>query len=128
LFEGTSARVSFDGRRIFYGKPQQPGLYERSLEGDIASNPETRVLEDYAPAVGFVPAERGIFYRGVAMEGRPAALRFFDFELKTSFDLGPPPQGNAPTLAVSANGTRLLFDRTTPVVAELTLMELSRSR
>jgi serine/threonine protein kinase len=128
LFEGTSARISVDGTRIFYGKPQQPGLYERSLEGDIASNAETRVLEDYAPAVGFVPAERGIFYRGVATERGPAALRFFDFELKASFDLGPPPQGNAPTLAVSADGTRLLLERTTPVVAELTLMELSRGR
>jgi Tol biopolymer transport system component len=128
LFEGGSARLSVDGKRIFYAKPQQPGLFERSLEGDVASNPETRVLEDYAPAVGFVPSARGIFYRGIATEGRPAALRFFDFELETSFDLGPAPQGNAPTLSVSADGTRLIFDSFTPVVAELTLMELRRGR
>jgi hypothetical protein len=126
LFEGSSARLSVDGKRIFYGKPQQPGLFERSLEGDVAANPETRVLADYAPAVGFVPSARGIFYRGTATEGRPAALRFFDFELKTSFELGPAPQGNAPTLAVSADTTHLIFDDFAPVVAELTLMELSR--
>jgi Tol biopolymer transport system component len=128
LFEGASARVSTDGKRIFYGKPLQAGLFARSLEGDVPSNPETRVLEDYVPGVGFVPSERGIFYRGGDTERRPAALRFFDFELQTSFDLGPPPQGFAPTLALSGDGTRLLFEKTTPVVTQLTRMELRRGR
>jgi hypothetical protein len=128
LFEGTSARISIDGKRIFYGKGLTPGLYERSLEGDIVSNRETLVLEDYAVPVGFVPAERGIFYMGRDAQRQPAALRFFDFELQRSFDLGPPPQPNVPTLTVSADGTRLLFEKLTPVVAELTLMELRRGR
>src|SRR5690606_18434588 len=84
LFEGSSARLSVDGRRIFYGKPLQPGLYERSLEGDIASNPETLLIEDYAVPVGLVPSERGIFYMGRDAQRRPAALRFYDFELRRS--------------------------------------------
>jgi hypothetical protein len=127
LFAGSSARLSIDAKRIFYGKPPQFGLYERSLEGDVASNPETLVLEDYALGVGFVPSERGIFYVGRDAQG-PTALRFFDFELKRSFDLGPPPQGTAPTLTLSPDGTRLLFEKSTPVVTELTIMELRRGR
>jgi Tol biopolymer transport system component len=127
LFVGNSARLSVDGKRIFYGKPQQGGLYERSLEGDVALNPETLVLEDYALGVGFVPSERGIFYVGRDAQ-RATALRFFDFELRRSFDLGEPPQGTAPTLTLSPDGTRLLFEKTTPVVTELTLMELRRGR
>jgi hypothetical protein len=127
LFAGGSARLSADDKRIFYAKAPQRGLYERSLEGDVASNPETLVLEDYALAIGFVPSERGIFYVGRDAQ-RPTALRFFEFESKRSFDLGTPPQGTAPTLTLSADGTRLLFEKTTPVVTELTVMELRRGR
>jgi hypothetical protein len=127
LFEGGSARLAVDGKRIFYGKAPQVGLYERSLEGDVALNPERLVLEDYGPTgVGFVPSERGIFYMGSDAQRQPAALRFYDFELQRSFDLGPPPQPLNPTLTVSPDGTRLLFEKSTPVVTELTLMELRR--
>jgi Tol biopolymer transport system component len=126
LFAGASARPSVDGKRIFYGKPPHSGLYERSLEGDVVSNPERLVLEDYAPNVGFLPTEQGIFYMGRDEQRQPAALRFFDFELQRSFDLGPPPQPLNPTLTVSPDGTRLLFEKSTPVVTELTLMELRR--
>ena len=124
LFAGNSARLSVDGKRIFYGKPQR-GLYERSLEGDVASNPETRVVEDYAFGVGFIPSERGIFYVGRDAQG-PTALRYFDFELQRSFDLGPPPQGGAPTLTLSPDRTRLLFEKPIPVVTEIMRMELRR--
>ncbi len=127
LFAGGSARISDDGKRIFYAKAPQRGLYERSLEGDVASNPETLLVEDYAGPVGFVPSERGIYYRGRNEQGEPA-LRFFDFTLQRSFDLGPPPQDGAATLTLSADGARLLFEKPTPVVTELTLMELQRGR
>jgi Tol biopolymer transport system component len=129
LFAGGSARLAVDGKRIFYGKAPQPGLYVRSLEGDIASNPETLLLEDYLGPVGFVPSERGIFYRGRDSERGQATLRFFDFELQRSFELGSSPlQDGAATLALSADGTRLLFEKRTPVATELTLMELRRGR
>lgn len=128
LFAGGSARLAADGKRIFYAKPPQRGLYERSLEGDVASNAETLVLEDYSGPVGFVPSERGIFYRSRDARGQ-AALRFFDFELQRSFDLGASPlQDGAPTLTLSADRTRLLFDKTTPVVTEIMRMELRRGR
>ncbi len=126
LFEGGSARVSVDGKRIFYAKPQQRGIYERSLEGDIASNPEQRVLLDYLAPVGFVPAENGIFYVGRDEAGKPAALRFFDFAQRRSFDLGPPPGSVVTTLTVSADGTRLIFDHNAPATADLTRLELQR--
>lgn len=127
MFAGSSARLALDGKRIFYGKPLQPGLWERSLEGDVASNPEKLLLEDYAGPVAFVPSERGIFYRGRDARNQ-LALRYYDFELKRSFDLGPPPADTAATLTLSPDGTRLLFEKSTPVVTELTLMELRRGR
>jgi Tol biopolymer transport system component len=129
LFEGGGGvRLSVDGRRIFYGRPPTRGIYERSLEGDVPSNPETLVLEDYVGPLGFVPGPAGIVYVGRDEQRRPVALRFFDFAMRRSFDLGPPPDSDVPTLSLSADGSRLVFEHASSVVADLTHMELRRGR
>ncbi len=127
LFEGSSPLVSRDGKRIFYGKSQS-GLFERSLEGDIPSNAERRVLDDYVPPLGFAVSERGIVYVGRDETGRPIALRFFDFELQRSFDLAPPPRTTLTPLTLSADGSRLVYEDNSTVAAELTRMQLRRGR
>jgi hypothetical protein len=41
-----------------------------------------------------------------------------DFEQRRSFDLGPPPGVAVPTLTVSADGTRLIFEHGATVIAD----------
>ena len=53
LFEGGFKKLDLAGRRIYYGKSDQFGIFVRSLEGDIRSNPEERVLSGLRPAAGF---------------------------------------------------------------------------
>jgi Tol biopolymer transport system component len=126
LFEGTSPRVSTDGRGILYGKSQTPGLFERSLDGDIPSNPETRIVPDYAGPVGFVPAKNGLFYFSRDSAGRLAAIRFFDYGRRQSFDLVPPsmrPDALIPVLSLSPDGSRLIYDGAAEIKRDLTVIE-----
>ena len=126
LFEGTSPKISVDGKRIYYGKSLQAGIFERSLEGDIASNPEQRVLEDYVPPRGFTVGEKGIFYVGRDQARNPVSIRFFDFALQRSFDLAPPPDTPTPVLSVSPDGTRLIFEKISSISPDLRRMDLRR--
>jgi hypothetical protein len=129
LFEGDSARISADGHRILYAKPGQRGIWERSLDGDIRSNPETRIVEDYIPPAGFVPAKAGVFYTGRDAAGKVTALRFFDYALRRSFDLAPPAgmqQGSVPVLTVSPDERRLVYYTYIPSDSQLTSIEFKR--
>ena len=128
LFEGTSAKVSPDGHRIYYGKSLQAGIFERSLDGDVASNAEQRLVDDYVPPQGLAVGKNGIFYVGRDEARKPVALRFFDFALGRSFELGAPPSTPAPSLAVAADGSRVVLERASSVTADLTSMELRRGK
>ena len=58
---------------------------------------------------------------------RSQRMRFFDFATRTSSHLAPPPLGKIPTITVSPDGGRLLFDTDANPASNLTLMQLSRS-
>ncbi len=128
LFDGICAKVSIDGTRIFYGRSLQPGIFERSLEGDVAANAEALVLEDYTPSCGFIPGERGLFYVGRDEQRRAVALRFFDFAERRSYDLGPPPQDQSAALTLSPDGTRIVFEVRSSAGSDLTRIELTDGR
>jgi Tol biopolymer transport system component len=126
LFEGVSPRISTDGRQIIYGKSQTPGLFERSLEGDVPSNPETQIVADYSGPVGFLPTRNGLFYYSSNSAGRLGAIRFFDYGLRQSFDLIPPslrPNTMVPVLSLSPDGSRLIYDAAAETKRDLTLIE-----
>ncbi len=124
LFEGDSGRVDPSGRYIYYGKSGQPGMFVRSLEGDVRSNPEERVLSDYVPPRGFALSGRGIFYLGRDDARKPAAIRFFDFGSRKSFDLAPPPLGLIPVITASPDAQVLLYDTRSDAPGAMTLMHL----
>jgi Tol biopolymer transport system component len=128
LFESRSARVHPSGRRIYYQKPNQTNLYTRSLEGDVRSNLEERVLTDIYTTAGFVITEDGIFYSGLDKAGNPSAIRFFDFSLKRTFDLAPAPTELFLTLRASPDRQRLLYDTTAQSSGNLMLMQLRRKK
>jgi Tol biopolymer transport system component len=125
LFEGGFKRLDPTGRRIYYGKTDQFGIFVRSLDGDVQSNPEERLVSDYVPPRGFDVSERGIYYVARDATRKPVAVRFFDFATKSLTDLAPPPRGVIPTITVSPDGERLLFDTRPNAPASLTLMELT---
>jgi hypothetical protein len=78
LFEGDSQQMSADGRMILYAKPNQRGLWWRSLDGDVSANAETRLVEDYVGPQSYVPGKNGVFYVGRTPDGQPSKIRFFE--------------------------------------------------
>jgi len=121
LFDGSTPVVAPDGRRVFYRRGLGvSALYARSLDGDIASNPEELAVPGCVMTFGIVATARGVYYVGCDQRQEPVALRYFEFSSRRSFDLGPPPLGSQPILTVSADGQRLVYSTTLPDNGELT--------
>jgi serine/threonine protein kinase len=121
LFDGATPVVSVDGHRVFYKKGLAASpLFARSLDGDIASNPEEQLAPGCVMVFGIEPTARGVYFVACDEQASPVALRYFEFSSRRSFDLGPPPLGTQPMLTVSANGRRLVYHTTLPDNDELT--------
>ena len=121
LFDGATPVVAPDGRRVFYRKGLGVSpLFARSLDGDIAGNPEELLVPGCVMVFGIVPTSRGVYYVACDQRSAPEALRYFEFSTRRSFDLGPPPLGGQPILTVSADGRRLVYATTLPDNDELT--------
>jgi len=112
LFEGSSPVVAADGRRIFYKKGRGSPIFVRSLEGDIANNPEAQLIPECAMEFGIAPTPRGVYYVSCDEGAHQLALRYFEFSSRRSFDIGPPPDTTQPILTVSPDGRRLLYGTT----------------
>jgi Tol biopolymer transport system component/DNA-binding winged helix-turn-helix (wHTH) protein len=110
---GVAAQPSTDGTRIFYMHRAEPGIFARSLEGDVATNPEERLVDDYQrpPSGGFEPLDDGIVYVGFSTDGRARALRFYDFATGRGRDIVALPTEAAVVwgIAVSPDGRELLY-------------------
>jgi Tol biopolymer transport system component/DNA-binding winged helix-turn-helix (wHTH) protein len=130
LFEGEMARESADGRRLLYAKSREPGVFSRELAGVPADNPEERLVDDYIPAIGGIaPAADGFFYLGYAADGRPRALRFFDYARHAARDVAPAPQSTSFGLTVSPNERELLYSAdASESGGDLVLLEFASGR
>ena len=126
LFEADGTNTDPAGTRLYYGKPDKTGLYTRSLEGDIRSNAEQRVLTDYSGIQHVAINKNGVFYVSSDATGKRVANRFFDFSLGKSFDLGPPSLDFIPHLTVVPDGHRLVYSTNSDAPGNLTLMQLQR--
>jgi eukaryotic-like serine/threonine-protein kinase len=121
LFDGATAVVSSDGRKIFYKKATSvSGLFVRSLEGKIANNPDKQLVPECVMPWGIAPTRRGVYYVGCNERQGPVAIRYFEFSTSRSFDVGAPPLGPQPMLTVSRDGRRLLYHTVLPNDGELT--------
>jgi dipeptidyl aminopeptidase/acylaminoacyl peptidase len=110
LFVGELAVETADGRALLYAKELEPGVFLRSLDGDVASNSELRLVADYTPALGgIVPVADGFFYLGHTPEGRPRAFRFYDFAGGAARDVAPAPRSTLLGLAITPDGRHLLY-------------------
>jgi Tol biopolymer transport system component len=130
LFDGAIPVVALDGRRVFYRKGLAVSpLFTRSLDGDIAGNPEEQLVPGCVMPFGIVPTPRGIYYVACDLQRTdPVALRYFEFSTRRSFDLGPPPLGSQPMLTVSDDGRRLVYSTTLPSNGELTRVTFGLTR
>ncbi|HEX4170267.1 MAG TPA: winged helix-turn-helix domain-containing protein [Bryobacteraceae bacterium] len=99
------------GRKLLlYAKFDEPGIYVRSLEGNVAKNPETRLLDDYeTPFATFYPVQDGIYYVGCTADGRPRAFRFYSFASGRTVTIAPTPPNYVGGLAVNPDRTRLAY-------------------
>jgi Tol biopolymer transport system component/predicted Ser/Thr protein kinase len=121
LFDGSTAVVAADGRRVFYRKTQAPGLFARSLEdGDVRRSLEVQLVPECVMPFGIEPTRRGIYYVGCDEGGHEVALRYFEFSSRRPFDVAPPPKAIQPILTVSRDGRRLLHQTTVYDNDELT--------
>jgi hypothetical protein len=130
LFESDSIRPDPAGRRIYYLKSGQTSMFSRSLEGDIRSNPEERVLTDIQTLGAFDVIDDGILYVGIDARGDPAAIRFFDFATKQSHDVAPLRQSAAfaSSFSVSPDRRRMLYDTRPEGPGVLLSVQLQRQR
>jgi hypothetical protein len=129
LFNGHLAFESSDRRRLFYWQGQDTHVFMRSLEGNVANNPETRLVATMVGAVE--PVDGGFFYVAVTPENVPRAFAFYDYETGTSRDIGEAPVGTTPLngLSVSPDGTELLYAaQVSESGADLVLLEFDAAR
>ena len=111
LFEGVQAVETLDGKRLLYAKSSEPGLFARSLQGDVTQNREEKLVDDFvsAPLAAYIPAKDGIYYLGHTPEGKPRAFRYYDYSSRSVHDVMPAPRGVSLGLTVSPNDRELLY-------------------
>ena len=127
LWEGSLARESVDGQYILYWKTNAPGIFRRSLAGDLAKNPEELLIPDFWPnnqLGGYAPFADGIYYVGGDAKGRPGPFRFFDYTTRKSIDVAPPAPGLKRGFAVSPDRRRILFAASSQIGGDLLSLEL----
>jgi serine/threonine protein kinase len=128
LFAGGSGfvKVSADGRTLFHGGAGG-GIFSRSLEGNAVGNLDRPILPDWKGPAGVAVTDNGIVYVGVDGAGIQTAIRYFDFALKRSFDLAPPPLAEVPVMTLSPDNRTLIYQSPSAEGGDLTLMQF-RSR
>lgn len=126
LFEASGGIVAPDGRRIVYFKENRSGIFSRSLDGDPASNPEVKLVDDYkAPGDDLNPFPDGIYYISWNGDGRRRAVRFYNYAQKKSVDVIelPGPVATPPDLAVSPDRRRLIFHQLSAAGTQLSMID-----
>jgi Tol biopolymer transport system component/DNA-binding winged helix-turn-helix (wHTH) protein len=128
LFQGDFTVESVDGGQLLYARTGEPGIFTRSLRGDVAHNPEVKLVDDYRLTLGgFVPVKDGFYYLGHTPAGQPQAFRFYDYASRKVHDVVPAPNGVGLGLAVSPDGRELLYSAAAAGAgADLVLIEFAK--
>lgn len=112
LFNGDLAHESPDGKFLLYARSGHPGIYRRSLEGDVADNAEELVVPDYQPQAGawggYAAVPNGLYYTSFA-HGSFGAIRYHDWATRKSTDVLAEPGRITSGLTVSPDQTRLWY-------------------
>jgi hypothetical protein len=127
LLEGGLARESADGKYLIYRKSHAPGIFRRSLDGDISKNPEELVVSDFWPnnqLGGYAPFAGGIYYVSGDEQGKAGPFRYFDYAAHKSIDVAPAAPGLDKGFTVSPDRRRILFAATAENGGDLLSLEV----
>lgn len=112
LFNGDLAHETPDGKYLLYARSGYPGIYRRSLEGDVAGNAEELVVSDYQPQAGawggYEAVPNGLYYTSFA-HGAFGAIRYHDWVTGKSIDVLAEPGRITSGLTVSPDQKRLWY-------------------
>src|SRR5262249_23162436 len=124
LFEGKEAKETSDGR-LLYIKDDRPGLFARSLAGDLAANPEERLVEDIrGPIAYFAPVPEGVYYTGKNSSGAITTIRFLDYARRKTVDVAAKAiTGPLNSLTVSPDLRSLFYTQVPRSEIDLTLIQ-----
>jgi Tol biopolymer transport system component len=126
LFEGVTAMITPDGRTILYGKLGRAGIFSRSLEGDVATNSEIKLVDDYKPpGADLMPFADGLYYIGWDGPAKPRVARFYNFKQRKSVDVAvlPGRVSDTPGLIVAPARRSLAFSVFPGSSKDFTLIE-----
>ncbi len=127
LCEGALARESVDGKYILYWKTNTPGIFRRSLAGDVAKNPEELLVPDFWPLGqlgGYAPVAGGIYYVSPNAEGKPGSFRYFDYASRKSTEIAPAVPGLGRGFAISPDRRHMAFSASAEIGGDLLLLGL----
>jgi Tol biopolymer transport system component/DNA-binding winged helix-turn-helix (wHTH) protein len=127
LFKGGFGAETLDGRKLLYAKDEEPGLFARSMQGDVTRNPEEKLVDDYRYTPGgYLPVEGGIYYVGYMPDGRPRAFRYYDYASGAVHDVMRAPRRVSFGLTVSPDERELLYSADKEDAgADITLFEFA---
>ncbi|MFZ2506990.1 MAG: hypothetical protein WAW79_00765, partial [Steroidobacteraceae bacterium] len=131
LFNGDLAHETLDGKYLLYARSGYPGIYRRSLEGEVVGNAEQLVVSDYQPQAGawggWAAVPNGLYYTSFA-HGAFGAIRYFDWATGTSIDVLAEPGRITSGLTISPDQTRLWYGAlSTGAGTDLVMLEFARS-
>lgn len=112
LWEGALVEESVDGKYVLYWKGAAPGIFRRSLAGDLATNPEELIVPDFWPLNqlgGYAPVAGGIYYVSSNAEGKPGPFRYFDYKTRKSMDVAPAVPGLGRGFAIAPDHRHMAF-------------------
>lgn len=127
LWQGGLVRETPDGKYVLYWKPNAPGIFRRSLAGNLGTNPEELLIPDFWPnnqLGGFDPVANGVYYVSGDAKGKPGPVRFFSYASRKSIDVAPPVPGLGRGFTISPDRRRVLTSANAGIGGDLLSLEL----
>ncbi len=119
-YGGWAPLQSVDGRYLFYGTRNRPGLWRVPITG----GEEEQVLPEIAGwNSAYAPAKRGIYFIKPVNDDRAGMLAFFSFATKRITSLGTLSRPLGLGLAVSPDERLVLYSQVDHVGSDLMLIE-----
>jgi hypothetical protein len=126
VFDGSGGMLTPDGHKLVYFKVGHTGIFSRSLDGDPATNPEEKLVDDYKPPGDDLnPFPDGVYYINWNGDGQRRSIRFYSYAQKKSVDIFvlPGPVGSPQDLTVSPDRLQMVYHQLSGLGTDLSMIE-----